>query len=74
MTLMHRDSGYGTADGADPGILADGFNEQPGSNFGLATSEARVNEHWPYGGGEKFRYQSILKGGRFRNVLYKSPE
>jgi hypothetical protein len=51
---MHHDSGYGTADGTDQDILTDGSNEQPESSFDLATPEARVSEHWPYGDGEKY--------------------
>lgn len=53
-TLRHHDFGYATSDGADQDILTDCLHEQPGSNFDMATSEAQVNKHWPYGDGEKY--------------------
>jgi hypothetical protein len=52
-TLTHHDLVYATLDGADQDILTDCLSEQPDSNFDLATSEAQVNGHWPYGDGEK---------------------
>ncbi|KAJ5365206.1 hypothetical protein N7517_008092 [Penicillium concentricum] len=60
-TLMHHDFGYAISDGADQDILTDCIHEQSGSNFDMATSEAQVNKHWPYGDGEKFRYNVTLQ-------------
>lgn len=53
-TLMHRDSGYATQDGADQNILTDDFIAQPDSNFDLATSEAHANDYWLYGDEGKY--------------------
>jgi hypothetical protein len=53
-TIVHRDSGYVTVDGADQYILTDDLTTQPDSNIDWGTSETHVNEYWPYGDEEKY--------------------
>lgn len=53
-SLMHRDSGYATQDGADQHILTGNLIAQPDLKFDLATSEAHSNDFWPYGDEEKY--------------------
>ncbi|KAJ6002565.1 hypothetical protein N7451_005112 [Penicillium sp. IBT 35674x] len=55
-TLVHRDSGYATLDGADQRTLTDGLSEQSDLKFDLARSEAYVNEPRPYSDKEKYAY------------------
>lgn len=43
-----------TVDGADQDVLTGDLTAQPDSNIDLATTEAHVNEYWPYGDEEKY--------------------